>query len=364
MSALHPLRLLSALVLTAVPVLVSARAAAQVFVEYPGHPATYGDHSVPATWAGGPSAVTVSFLSDPAVLHGDGNGQSQRTARNTLSYSPPSSATNPQDYDDLRIIAAYGSRLPLLQEMAANGTATLRYAFASAITAGFDLFLTDVDTSDSLVVTAWSAGGAPLDMSGWTLRARGDLSLYKNTGAGYSPIVAPNPNLNLTPAALTLTAANDQNYNRSLSIVTAPAGAAIGRIDITFTGIQNSASRADGGTGSHIYVGLCTPAAASGAPAVDWAPGIRLITPNPAPGGRVGVGLNLERPTRIRWSVFDVTGRRVARPFDSNLGAGNHELRWDGRGACGAAMASGLYLLRLERDDTPEGWTQRILLLR
>ena len=56
-------------------------ARAQSFVEYPAHPATYGDHTIAATWAGGPTSVTLQFFSDEAILHADGNGQSQRTAR-------------------------------------------------------------------------------------------------------------------------------------------------------------------------------------------------------------------------------------------------------------------------------------------
>ena len=83
------------LLLLALALGAAARPArAQSFVEYPAHPATYGDHTIAATWAGGPTSVSLQFFSDEAILHADGNGQSQRTARNTLTYVAPSAPTN------------------------------------------------------------------------------------------------------------------------------------------------------------------------------------------------------------------------------------------------------------------------------
>lgn len=338
-------------------------ARAQQFVEYPAHPASYGDHAVAATWTGGPSTVTVTFLSDEAILHEDGNGQSQRTARNTLNYTPPASPANPQDYDDLRIVAVYGPRLPLLQEMAASGTCTLRYAFATPVTTGFDLFLTDIDTDDAVVVTAWSAGGAPLDLSGWTQRARGDLSVYKNTGTGYSAVVAPDPVVTFGPGSITLTAADGQNYNRSVTILTAPPGAAIGWIDITFTGVQNSASRAEAGTGSHVYVGVSTIPATTDVPESS-ASDIRLLSPRLSRSGDVLLDIALDREAHVTWTIFDARGRIVARPADHQLLSGRRTLRWDGADRAGLRAPAGVYFLRVERDGAPRAWTDRVTLLR
>lgn len=357
---LTPVLLTPALLILAL--LAAAPARAQSFVEYPSHPATYGDHTVPATWVGGPSAVTVTFLADETILHADGNGQSQRTARNTLNFTPPWSPANPQDYDDPRIVGVYGSRLPLLQQMAADGSCTLRYAFTTPVTVGLDLFLTDIDTADSLTVTAFDSGGAPLDLSGWGVRARADLSNFKNTGTGFSSIVAPHPLVTIAPGAITLAAADANNYNRSVTVLAVPAGPAVGRIDVTFRGIQNSASRAEAGTGSHVYLGISTSLGTTGAP-ITGIPEIRLITPNPARSGRVGVALALEKDTSVRWSIYDVMGRLAARPFDARLGAAAHDLWWDGRDAGGARVPAGVYLLRVDRVGAQVGWTRRLLIL-
>lgn len=324
-------------------------ARAQSFVEYPAHPATYGDHTIAATWAGGPTSVSLQFFSDEAILHADGNGQSQRTARNTLTHVAPSAPTNPQDYDDLRLETRYGARLPLLQEMAANGTCTLRYQFAAPVAGGLNLFVTDVDDADSVVVRAFAAGGAPLDMAAWALVARGDLSLYKNTGAAYSTIVAPLPVTTFAAAGVVFVAADHQNYNRSYAVLAPPAGQAVDHIDITFTGHQNSASRADAGTGSHVYVALSTPLAGAAAPTVE-PPGFGLaVTPNPARrGAPLTVDYDLRDAARVRLLVLDVAGRRVALVEDALVAGGAHRARWNGTTMDGRPAPAGLYFVALE----------------
>ncbi len=236
-----------------------AALAAPSFVEYLSHPAIYGDHTINAVWTGGPvPTVLVEFQSDETILHADGMGQSQRTARNTLTFTPPSAAANPQDFDNLAVTGRYGGRLPLLQQLSANGTSVLSYQFPTAVAAGFDLFVTDVDTSDSARIRAFGPGNAAIDMTTWRPIIAGDLSLYKNTGAGFSSIVAPSPTTVITPDAIDVTAVNPTNYNRSYSIFRAPAGALVERVDIAFTGVQNSPSRELGGNGSHLYHALAT----------------------------------------------------------------------------------------------------------
>jgi hypothetical protein len=233
--------------------------AAPALVEYPSHPATYGDHTINATWTGGPTpTVLVEFQSDEAVLHEDGNGQSQRTARNTLTHNPPSSAANPQDFDNVAFMARYGARLPLLQQLAADGTSVLTYRFPAAVSAGVDLIVTDVDQSDAAKVRAFGTAGELIDMTTWRLAGAGDLSLYKNTGPDFSAVVAPTPTTAFLPEAISLTAVDGTNYNRSFSILRAPSGSPIQRIEIEFTGVNNSPSRELGGNGSHIYVALST----------------------------------------------------------------------------------------------------------
>jgi len=237
-----------------------------VFVNYPAHPATYGDHTIDATWVGGPvESLTVELQTDESVLHTDGVGQSQRTARNTLNYAPPSEPDNPQNYDDLALVGVYGDRVPLLQQLSANGVSTLSYMFPTAVGSALDLIVTDVDSSDSAVVQAFGLGGDAIDMATWFLAAEGDLSLYKDTGTVFSDTIAPTPTTEFTTAGITLTAESSTNYNRSYTVLRAPPGEAVARIDITFTGIFNSPGREQGGNGSHIYLGLATtPSSAFG----------------------------------------------------------------------------------------------------
>jgi flagellar hook assembly protein FlgD len=50
----------------------------------------------------------------------------------------------------------------------------------------------------------------------------------------------------------------------------------------------------------------------------------------------------------VRFSLYDVRGRRVATLVDAVQEAGPHTLRWEGRDAAGGALASGAYFARLE----------------
>jgi hypothetical protein len=53
------------------------------------------------------------------------------------------------------------------------------------------------------------------------------------------------------------------------------------------------------------------------------------------------------RAADVRLELFDVTGRRVAVLADGPFASGLHAVRWDGRGADGAAAPAGLYFARL-----------------
>ena len=92
-------------------------------------------------WLGGPSAVTLTLETDESILHADGIGQAQRTARNTQNFVEGGS---PQTYDNPAVIDLYGERLPLLQQMSADGVSTLSYDFATPVNQAVDLFITAV----------------------------------------------------------------------------------------------------------------------------------------------------------------------------------------------------------------------------
>jgi hypothetical protein len=69
--------------------------------------------------------------------------------------------------------------------------------------------------------------------------------------------------------------------------------------------------------------------------------------PNPA-RAEVRVALALSRDARVDASVHDVTGRRVRRLESRALPAGKHTLAWDRADDSGAAVAAGVYFLRVE----------------
>lgn len=83
--------------------------------------------------------------------------------------------------------------------------------------------------------------------------------------------------------------------------------------------------------------------------AVPAAPAVSLGRPYPAPtAGGVTVPLDLAEAAPVRLDVVDVLGRLVRQLYDGPLGAGRHNLRWDGRDASGGPAAPGVYVVRLQ----------------
>ena len=83
--------------------------------------------------------------------------------------------------------------------------------------------------------------------------------------------------------------------------------------------------------------------------------------PNPF---RARTTLEFTLPERgdVRLVVYDVLGRRVRTLVDQSYDAGRHVVRWDGRNDTGQAVASGIYLGRLEVGD--QRHVQRLVLVR
>jgi hypothetical protein len=76
--------------------------------------------------------------------------------------------------------------------------------------------------------------------------------------------------------------------------------------------------------------------------------GLQLVaSPNPFnPTVRIDYELPAAAPVRL--DVFDVAGRRVAVLRDADQPAGAHAAVWNGRSTAGAAVPSGIYIVRLE----------------
>lgn len=77
---------------------------------------------------------------------------------------------------------------------------------------------------------------------------------------------------------------------------------------------------------------------------------LRPCHPNPAPGG-ASIVFTMPARSAVRVSIYDPAGRMVRRIADTAFGPGSHELEWDGRDSRGAAVAAGVYLVRLETPD-------------
>ncbi len=71
---------------------------------------------------------------------------------------------------------------------------------------------------------------------------------------------------------------------------------------------------------------------------------------------------DLPNASTVRVSVYDVLGRRVQVLVDERKEAGRHTVRWDGRGASGQPLASGIYFVRLRAGDRQ--LTRRLTLVR
>src|SRR6185503_17475145 len=52
-------------------------------------------------------------------------------------------------------------------------------------------------------------------------------------------------------------------------------------------------------------------------------------------------------PVAVDLSIYDVRGRQVKTVLHETREAGRHEIRWDGRGSDGHALATGVYFYRL-----------------
>jgi hypothetical protein len=106
---------------------------------------------------------------------------------------------------------------------------------------------------------------------------------------------------------------------------------------------------------------------------VTWEAAQVGLTPETLPSGLIGFSRNpfrddttvefaLSLPGQARLDVYDLRGRRVRSLLDEPRSIGVHRAVWDGRDGRGRAVASGLYLVRLQtRSGTS---TERVTLVR
>jgi hypothetical protein len=117
---------------------------------------------------------------------------------------------------------------------------------------------------------------------------------------------------------------------------------------------------AAGGTPSRLRLRFVVPTPAVETPSQRH---LRLLPNVPNPFNPVTrIGFELERAGRARLAIHDVRGRLVRVLADENFSAGTHARLWDGRDAAGRAVASGVYLTRIE--SAGEIASRRIVLAR
>ena len=115
--------------------------------------------------------------------------------------------------------------------------------------------------------------------------------------------------------------------------------------------------------------GACIPVSENTAGTIvaeepDSAPARFLLLPNyPNPFNR-GTSIHFSLPAggTVELTVFNLAGQQVAALVNGNRPAGAHTINWDGRDDHGHALASGVYLYRLQANSQVQ--TRKLLLLR
>jgi hypothetical protein len=88
---------------------------------------------------------------------------------------------------------------------------------------------------------------------------------------------------------------------------------------------------------------------------------LRPVMPNPV-ARQAAFSFELYRAGHVTFSVYDVTGRRVARLVDASLSAGQHGVRWNGLDDNGLRLSSGVYLYELAMGG--DHLSKRMILVR
>jgi hypothetical protein len=103
------------------------------------------------------------------------------------------------------------------------------------------------------------------------------------------------------------------------------------------------------------------PVAVDGPPAPPARLELSPARPNPFSASTV-LRFALPRPGQVRVEVLDPQGRRLRRLFAGLLGAGPHDVSWDGRNQQGNLVAMGIYWVRIETGS--EAATRKVVRMR
>lgn len=95
--------------------------------------------------------------------------------------------------------------------------------------------------------------------------------------------------------------------------------------------------------------------------AAPEAPSVMAPRPNPFRDG-TEITYALPGAARATLRVYSASGRLVRTLVDTDMPAGVHRVRWDGRDPSGRIVGSGIYFFRFSADGVTR--TERMLLLR
>jgi len=214
------------------------------------------------------------------------------------------------------------------------------------------------------VVLAWS----PVDDRTWTLRlaepcaSLQGLNLAAILPDGMVASVQPGDLLGGAAAPYFLKNVDGHGLDAGLAVlghgstiagtgellrVTLPGPADLATVKVTARGTDNS----------RLEVRL----AASSTPSTPLAFRLSQNVPNPF-NPMTKIAFALPSAQTVRLDVFALDGSRVATLVNEPLGAGTHEIVWDGRDAGGRQVASGTYFFRI--DAGPYSETRKMTLMK
>lgn len=120
---------------------------------------------------------------------------------------------------------------------------------------------------------------------------------------------------------------------------------------VDFSGNESAAGATEGATGAPV----------SGVTGADFEFALATASPNPFRTATT-IGFSVPAAGPVRLAIYTVAGRRVRTLVDEVRTAGPHVARWDGRDAEGHAVASGVYLCRLQAGSSVQ--RKRMVLLK
>ncbi|MCK5734152.1 MAG: T9SS type A sorting domain-containing protein, partial [Candidatus Latescibacteria bacterium] len=89
--------------------------------------------------------------------------------------------------------------------------------------------------------------------------------------------------------------------------------------------------------------------------------GLTQNWPNPF-NGSTTIRFDLMQGSEVGLTIYNLSGQRIRTLVDGFREAGSHAVRWDGKDGLGRAVASGVYLVRMEAVDF--AGVKRMVMLR